>query len=145
GEALFPRRYEGTLLQLLDQVAQRDGRAAAVSMLESQFDTIANRLEPSLSGASPESRLDLVTRTMADEGFMTEWRQTPESADVVSHNCALLAVAERFPELCDAERRFLSRTLDASVDRVSHILKGCGACGYSVRFRRESAVNTKES
>ncbi|HEX5180523.1 MAG TPA: helix-turn-helix domain-containing protein [Gemmatimonadaceae bacterium] len=145
GEALFPRRYQGTLLQLLDQVAQRDGRDAAVSMLESQFETIAERLEPELSQASAEHRLEIVSRAMAHEGFMTEWHQTPDSTDVVSHNCALLAVAERFPEICDAERRFLSRTLDASVDRVSHILNGCGACEYSVRFREPGAVRTKET
>lgn len=145
GEALFPRRYEGTLLQLLDQVERRDGRAAAVSMLESQFDAIAERLEPALAGSPAESRLELVTRAMADEGFMTEWRETPNTTDVVSHNCALLAVAERFPELCEAEHRFLSRTLDASVDRVSHILNGCGACEYSVRFRGAGPVANKET
>ena len=145
GEALFPRRYEGTLLQLLEQVERRDGREAAVSMLESQFDTIAERLEPALAGASPQNRLELVTRTMANEGFMTEWRETPDTTDVVSHNCALLAVAERFPELCEAERRFLTRALDASVDRVSHILNGCGACEYSVRFRHAGAVTNKET
>ncbi len=145
GEALFPRRYEGTLLQLLDQVERRDGRQAAVSMLESQFDTIAERLEPLLAGALPENRLELVSRAMADEGFMTEWRETAETTDIVSHNCALLAVAERFPELCDAERRFLTRTLDASVERVSHILNGCGACEYSVRFGQPRAVTNKET
>ena len=145
GEALFPRRYEGTLLQLLEQVERRDGREAVVSMLESQFDTIAERLEPALAGASPQNRLELVTRTMANEGFMTEWRETPDTTDVVSHNCALLAVAERFPELCEAERRFLTRALDASVDRVSHILNGCGACEYSVRFRHAGAVTNKET
>ena len=145
GEALFPRRYEGTLLQLLDQVERRDGREAAVSMLESQFDAIAERLEPALAGSPPENRLELVTRAMADEGFMTEWRETPETTDVVSHNCALLAVAERFPELCEAERRFLTRTLDAAVDRVLHILNGCGACEYSVRFRQAGAVTNKET
>ena len=145
GEALFPRRYEGTLLQLLEQVERRDGREAVVSMLESQFDTIAERLEPALAGASPQNRLELVTRAMANEGFMTEWRETPDTTDVVSHNCALLAVAERFPELCEAERRFLTRALDASVDRVSHILNGCGACEYSVRFRHAGAVTNKET
>ena len=144
GEALFPRRYEGTLLQLLEQVERRDGREAAVSMLESQFDTIGERLEPALAGASPQNRLELVTRAMANEGFMTEWRETPDTTDVVSHNCALLAVAERFPELCEAERRFLTRALDASVDRVSHILNGCGACEYSVRFRHAAAGTNKE-
>lgn len=144
GEALFPRRYEGTLLQLLEQVERRDGREAAVSMLESQFDTIGERLEPALAGASPQHRLELVTRAMANEGFMTEWRETPDTTDVVSHNCALLAVAERFPELCEAERRFLTRALDASVDRVSHILNGCGACEYSVRFRHAGAGTNKE-
>ena len=144
GEALFPRRYEGTLLQLLDQVARRDGRAAAASMLEAQFETIADRLAPSLAGATNEERIEHVTRALADEGFMAEWTRAPAGGEIVAHNCAILSVAERFPEVCDAERRFLSRTLGATVERRSHILGGCGACQYTVCFERGDTVTNKE-
>src|SRR5215217_6751087 len=37
GEALFPRRYEETLTAILDRMVERDGRPAAVGLLESYF------------------------------------------------------------------------------------------------------------
>lgn len=145
GEALFPRRYEGTLLQLLDQVAQRDGREAAAALLESQFDAMAERLSPAMADATNEERVEQVTRALADEGFMAEWTHAPAGMAVIAHNCAILAVAERFPEVCEAEQRFLARTLDATVERQSHILSGCGACQYNVRFPCACKATTKET
>ncbi|HEY6074360.1 MAG TPA: hypothetical protein VIV15_13465, partial [Anaerolineales bacterium] len=47
---------------------------------------------------------------------------------------AVQAVAERFPEICAAEARFLSAVLDAEVQRQEHILSGCNACEYRVHF-----------
>ena len=145
GEALFPRRYEGTLLQVLDQVVEREGRDAAAAMVASQFDAIAERLRPALALASPAERLELVARALADEGFMAEWSGTASESALVEHNCAILAVAERFPEVCEAERRFLADTLGAAVERRSHILGGCGACGYTVRFASGETRANKEN
>jgi predicted ArsR family transcriptional regulator len=41
-------------------------------------------------------------------------------------------VAERFPEVCEAEARFLEEVLDAEVTRGAHIASGCGTCEYHV-------------
>jgi DeoR family suf operon transcriptional repressor len=138
GEALFPQRYEATLLMLLDQLVERGGREEAIALLESCFDSIARRLEPELAGATESERLDIVTRALADEGYMAEWEGSDEGGALIEHNCAILAVAQRFPEICGAEERFLSRTLGADVERQSHILTGCNACGYAVRFPRRA-------
>jgi predicted ArsR family transcriptional regulator len=43
-------------------------------------------------------------------------------------------VAERFPEICAAEIRFLEEVLSAAVQRETHMLDGCTACEYHVRF-----------
>jgi predicted ArsR family transcriptional regulator len=43
-------------------------------------------------------------------------------------------VAERFPEICAAEARLLSQVLGAEVQRERHILNGCSACEYRIRF-----------
>src|SRR5918992_2966554 len=43
GEELFPRRYCEALSALLTAVVERDGREAAVSMLESYFGLLAGR------------------------------------------------------------------------------------------------------
>ncbi|MBX6333062.1 MAG: helix-turn-helix domain-containing protein [Gemmatimonadaceae bacterium] len=145
GEALFPRRYEETLMQLLDRVVEREGREAATTMLESQFDALQQRLAPALERASEQERLELVTQALADEGFMAEWRRADDGVALLEHNCAILAVAERFPEICAAEERFIARTLDATVERQSHILGGCGACTYRLRFRAGAVLATKEN
>jgi DeoR family transcriptional regulator, suf operon transcriptional repressor len=54
---------------------------------------------------------------------------------LTEHNCAIPAVAQRFPEICAAEARFLAEVLEAEVDRREHILSGCSACEYHVRFK----------
>jgi len=134
-ESLFPRRYEETLTQLLDQVAVREGRAGAVAMLEGRFEALASRLRETLAGAPPERRMDVVTRALADEGYMAEWQASGHAgATLKEHNCAIQAVAERYPEICVAERRFLEEVLSAAVDRKAHILAGCTACEYHVQF-----------
>ncbi len=134
GEALFPRRYEETLTLVLDAVVDREGRAAAVAVLERHFGDLARRLEEELDGAPSEQRIAAVTRVLSTEGFMPEWRDAPDGGTLSEHNCAIRTVAERFPEICDAEEEFLERALSAAVDRRMHVLDGCSGCEYRVRF-----------
>ncbi|HJU91047.1 MAG TPA: helix-turn-helix domain-containing protein [Gemmatimonadaceae bacterium] len=134
GEALFPRRYEATLLDVLDRLAEREGREAAVAMVTSRFDSLRERLEAELEGASIATRIERVTQTLHDEGYMAESTMGAGDPAITEHNCAIRAVAERFPEVCAAEARFLSSLLGAPVERQQHILAGCGACEYRVRL-----------
>ncbi len=136
GEALFPRRYEATLIEFLDHMVARDGRDAAVRVLEAHFAELAGQLRESLAGASSRRRLEAVAAALTDEGYMAEWNEQHDgsSATLTEHNCAVKAVAERFPELCQAEARFLQSVLERPVERRLHMLDGCGACEYHVRL-----------
>jgi DeoR family transcriptional regulator, suf operon transcriptional repressor len=134
GEALFPRRYEAPLTDLLDYVVRRDGRASAVAVLEARYDALARRLGQELAGATPSERMAAVAQLLSDEGYMAEGTASSGSGTLIEHNCAVQAVAERFPEICAAEARFLSAALGAQVDRQGHILSGCSACEYRVHF-----------
>ena len=137
-EALFPRRYEATLNELLDHVVEREGRAGAVSVLEGRYATLTRRLQSELAGAAPAERIAAVARLLTEEGYMAEGSATASSGILVEHNCAIQAVAERFPEICAAEAKFLAAVLGAEVDRQGHILSGCSACEYRVRFTSPS-------
>ena len=140
GESLFPRRYEDTLLELLDHVVQSEGRAAAVRVLEAHYTRLAERLKAETAGTPPARRLELVARALSEAGYMARATSSPTDSmgTLTEHNCAIQAVAERFPELCAAEARFLEDVLGGAVDRRSHILRGCAACEYQVRFERET-------
>lgn len=135
GEALFPRRYEATLTELLDYVVAREGRATAVAVLEARYDALARRLQQELAGATPAERMAAVTQLLSEEGYMAEGATFADNGTLIEHNCAIQAVAQRFPEICAAEARFLAAALGAEIDRQGHILSGCSACEYRVRFR----------
>jgi DeoR family transcriptional regulator, suf operon transcriptional repressor len=134
GEALFPRRYEATLTALLDRMVEHGGREAAVSLLESRFADLSRRLCAELEGRPPAERLEALGRALSEEGYMAEVAQGAGVATVTEHNCAIPAVAERFPEICAAEARFMAEVLGAEVHRQAHMLAGCNACEYHVRF-----------
>jgi predicted ArsR family transcriptional regulator len=133
GEALFPRRYEEAVSRLLDYVVAREGRQAAVEVLESRYLELAGRLRASLADATPDERVALVTRALAEEGYMPEIRtQAAAGLHLVEHNCPIQEVATRFPEVCEAEARFLADVFHAEVTRGAHIASGCGTCEYHV-------------
>jgi len=135
GQALFPRRYQETLTYILEHVAVRDGRAAAIAMLEAHLQGLAARLKVELAGLTPEQRVEAVTRLRSDDGYMAEWQAAgPGAATIREHNCAIHAIAERYPEICAAEERFMAEVLGAAVERRRHILSGCTACEYHVQF-----------
>jgi DeoR family transcriptional regulator, suf operon transcriptional repressor len=135
GEALFPRRYAEALTAVLDHLVAREGRETAVTVLEGYFDSLGRRLRDELQGSSPDQRLRAVARTLSEEGYMAEVSEEGGHGTLTEHNCAIPAVAQRFPEICAAEARFLAEVLEAEVDRREHILDGCGACEYHVRFK----------
>lgn len=136
GEALFPRRYQETLTALLDQIVEREGRDAAVSLLDAHLAGLAGRLRTELEGLSAEERLAAVARLRSEQGYMAEASVGTSGNVLTEHNCAIQAVAERFPEICAAEARLLAEVLGAEVERREHILSGCAACEYHVRFNR---------
>jgi len=144
GEALFPRRYEATLAGLLDGLVDRDGRAGVAAMLEARYATLASGLQEQFASRSPEERLTAVAQLLSNDGYMAEAKTTPSTTTLTEHNCAIQAVAERFPEICAAEARFLATVLGAEVTRARHILNGCTACEYRVRFDNPVVVPVEE-
>jgi DeoR family suf operon transcriptional repressor len=141
GEELFPRRYGDALSAMLGAVVERDGREVAVGMLQSYFDLLAGRMRAELEGVPQAERLSVVARLLSREGYMAETRPREDGtsateAVLTEHNCPIPAVAEQFPEICAAEARYLADVLGAEVERTGHLLSGCPACEYRVRFSR---------
>lgn len=145
GEALFPQRYKETLTQLLDLVEETEGRDATVGLLESHFERLAAKLEPGVANTAPPERMAQVAAIRTEQGYMAEGTATFCCGSLTEHHCAIRAVAERFPEVCDAEQRLLERLLGGKVERRQHLLSGDAACMYSVRFPQpREAVSTLE-
>lgn len=134
GEALFPKRYEEALTAALEFVERHGGREAVSRFFAEAFGGEAEKLTARLSEASLEERLAAVADLLSRQGFMAEWTTDGAGVRIAEHNCAMHAVAARFPEVCHEELQFLKRVLGREVERKSHIVAGCNACEYSVNL-----------
>ncbi|MEP7345844.1 MAG: hypothetical protein ABI877_11270 [Gemmatimonadaceae bacterium] len=139
GEALFPNAYESTLAQALEHVYAQEGTAGVVQLFKERWAKIAESAKPELSRLPVQERAHRLAELLTSLGYMAEAAETAETPDAAAtqtlteHNCAIRLVAERFPEVCEAEERFIEEVLGAEVTRQAHIAKGASCCAYCIQ------------
>jgi DeoR family suf operon transcriptional repressor len=144
GHELFPERCHEVAAQILERVSNQAGREAVTGALEERFNSLAARLDVD-PAAGHAARLEAARRALQTDGFMAEWSLDTDGYRLTEHHCAFRSLAQRFPEICEIEARFLARVLSAGVERTSHMLNGCGACEYRVRFVDSLEATTAQS
>ena len=140
GHALFPQRYEAALTDMLNELVEQQGRASAVGLLQAGYHRRSQDLQKELSSVDPTTRISAVAELLSHEGYMAEASTDSGAGVLIQHNCPIQSVAERFPEVCAAEMNFLEAVLGAQVRRQQHILGGCNACEYRVRFHSSGST-----
>jgi DeoR family transcriptional regulator, suf operon transcriptional repressor len=143
-EALFPRSYGELTVELLDYIGDEDPDLVARAF-ERRRRARVERTRERLAGLDFDARVAEVARVLDEDGYLAEVERLEDTAAgkaggwrILEHNCAILAVAQRYGHACGAEIAFLREVLpDADVTRVSHILTGAHACTYEVRRRAE--------
>lgn len=151
GEALFPRSYVQVLANALDALRSQTGDRAVEAVLEAEWRRLADEAGPVLEALPLDERVPLVAELLTAKGYMAEAVRVERSVeqdaggvDVLSeieatptltlriHNCAVREIAERFPEACAVEAKFVERLLGVPLVRSAHRLGGCGHCEYGV-------------
>ena len=133
GEALFPRAYERALTEILDLVREQQGDEGVVQLFQRRWDEIARVDRPELERLPVDQRATRLAELLTSLGYMAEARPVASSLPVLTeHNCAIRLIAERFPEVCAAEERFIADLLGAPVTRQAHITKGANCCEYCI-------------
>jgi len=136
-EGLFPRAYGELTVELLDYIGDEDPELVARAF-ERRRRARVERTRERLAGLDFDARVAEVARVLDEDGYLADTERLPDGAGwrIREHNCAILAVAQRYGHACGAEIAFLREVLpDADVTRVSHILTGAHACTYEVRRR----------
>jgi DeoR family suf operon transcriptional repressor len=134
GDALFPRNYVDLANELLEYVEDEDP-----ALLQRIFDRRAQRrLERARAravGLAFPEKVQLVARILDEDGYLADFEARPDGTFLITeHNCAVLAVAQRYRHACSTELAFLQALLpEAAVTRVAHRLGGAHVCAYEVK------------
>ena len=104
--------------------------------------TLGSELSPdrrhALAGRATDLIVELlgkrreVTAVLADaltgDGYVASVRPSVAGEQLCQHHCPVAHVAERFPQLCEAETEAIGRVLGTHVQRLATIAHGDGVC-----------------
>lgn len=137
---LFPQAYTQMSLSALEYIERRLGHPAVVDLLQQRTDEVAATSGARFrSGELPE-RVRTLVQLRTEGGYMAELGSRQRgTVEMREHNCPILAIAGRYPEACEVERRMFERLLRARVEVSHRVVAGDAVCRFLVRPRREPA------
>jgi len=137
-DAQFPERYALFASRFVESVIQLQGANALGRVLAQWEDRLHARLDASLP-KPPAERLEALARHQSEHGFMAEAREDEDGVALVEHNCPILELATRHPEICAMEASLWSRILRWKTTLSSCRATGHGACVFRIGRKRPAA------
>lgn len=135
-QQIFPQGYTQAALYAISFIEHHEGREAVAQMLELRASDRVEKHRPRLAGRDLSGRVRELARIRDEEGYMAEVSgRRGSELELREYNCPILAIAERYGEACDVERRLFRDLLHAEV-RVSHrVVAGDAVCRFLVSRR----------
>ncbi|HEY6237729.1 MAG TPA: MarR family transcriptional regulator [Thermoplasmata archaeon] len=133
---LFPEAYSQMSRSALDFIEEKLGRPAVVQLLQQRAEEVAETHGGRLKGLPLGGRVSELVRIRSEGGYMAErGGRSKSTIEFQEHNCPILALADRFPEACEVERRLFERLLKADVSTSHRVVAGDAVCRFLVRPR----------
>ena len=129
GRDSFGAGYDDLAVQALEFLARTGGPDAVATFAQERIDGLEQRYRHALDAADDtESPAQTLARTLSADGYAASLRPAAAGEQLCQHHCPVAHVAERFPQLCDAETEAFSRLLGVHVQRLATIAHGDGVC-----------------
>lgn len=129
GRDAFDQSYDSLAVEALRWIERHAGGEAAVAAFAR--DRIEAQAEPyreAVEAVAPERRAEALAKALTADGYAATARNAPVGEQLCQHHCPVAHVAERYPQLCEAETEFFSRLLGTHVQRLATIAHGDGVC-----------------
>jgi DeoR family transcriptional regulator, suf operon transcriptional repressor len=133
---IFPQAYAQMSVYALEFIERRLGRDGVVGMLQERSHAVADQNRARISAPLLPDRVAELTRLRSEGGYMAEYGGRKGGAvEMREHNCPILAIAGRYPEACEVERRMFESLLRANVSTSHRVVAGDPVCRFLIRPR----------
>lgn len=133
GDALFPRAYVELTNELLEYVEDEDPQLLA-RIFDRRGLRRLERAKLRTQGLAFADKVAEIARILDEDGYLADFIARDDGSFLIrEHNCAVLAIAEKYQHACSSELAFLQALLpEATVTRVAHRIAGGHYCAYQV-------------
>jgi predicted ArsR family transcriptional regulator len=140
-QAAFPNEYAKLADRVLQASAGLDGQPRVARVFAQIKKNAVAQFAPRVLGRNFEERVAEMARIQSEAGYMAEWRRLDDKKyELTERNCAILQVAQNYPEACECEMSVMRALLGAMVSRIEHIASGGPCCRFVIQQRPRSAA-----
>jgi predicted ArsR family transcriptional regulator len=135
---LFPDAYAHLTLCALQFIEEKLGREAVVQLLRQRTQEVYEQNGRRFDDPDFGHRVQALVDLRDAGGYMAErGRIGKNSAEVLEHNCPIMAIAERYGEACEVEVDLFQKLLHADVEASHRVVAGDSVCRFVIRRRTE--------
>jgi predicted ArsR family transcriptional regulator len=135
GRGFFHHEYDVLAADALRYLAEVAGEDAVMAFARDRVAVLEERYREALAGAPAGERASALARALSADGYAATARRAPGGEQLCQHHCPVAHVAERFPQLCEAETEVFARLLGTHVQRLATLAHGDGVCTTHVPLR----------
>ncbi|MEV7086423.1 ArsR family transcriptional regulator [Streptomyces sp. NPDC093085] len=135
GRDAFDQSYDQLAADALRWIAATAGggelgEAAVAAFARARIAAQAAGYRAAVEAAGPGRRTEALAKALSADGYAATARGAPhqQGEQLCQHHCPVAHVAEKFPQLCEAETEFFSQLLGTHVQRLATIAHGDGVC-----------------
>lgn len=136
GRSAFYQAYDSLATDALVWIAQcagggEKGDAAISEFARARVAAQAERYRSLVESVDdPAERARMLAQALSEDGYAATTRSAAAAPgeQLCQHHCPVAHVAERFPQLCEAEAEVFSHLLGTHVQRLATIAHGDGVC-----------------
>jgi DeoR family suf operon transcriptional repressor len=141
-EPLFSTTADTLPIELLEHM-EAEEPALIGRVFDRRRRKMVDDAENRLAGKTIDEQVATLTELLDEQGFLADFEAVADGSFRLNlHNCAIWAVANRFPQACAAELDYLRALIpEARVERVTHKTSGAHTCAYDIRFNTERATD----
>ena len=145
-EPLFATTADTLPIQLLEHMEHEDP-ALVGRVFDRRRRQMVDDADHLLTDTTVDERVSTITALLDEQGYLAGCEAITEGHFRINlHNCAIWAVANRFPQACGSELDYIRALVpDATVERITHKTSGAHTCAYDIRFDTQPVANGQVS
>lgn len=130
----FPTRYFRLTNRLLDQLKATLPQLAVQDIFQHMAKDMAEGYAQKALKLPMDEKLNLVQEALAQEGFIVEWKKSPEGYQINEITCPFFHVGEHHPEVCVVDHTVISTVLNIPAEKITCVLQGDAHCSYHISY-----------
>jgi predicted ArsR family transcriptional regulator len=135
---LFPEAYTHMTLCALRFIEEKLGRPAVVQLLRQRTQEVYATNERRFQDKDFREKVETLVDLREEGGYMAETgRVGRTSAELLEHNCPIMAIADKYEDACEVEVELFQKLLRADVEASHRVVAGDPVCRFLIRKRSE--------